>query len=94
MSNIRQFDNKFSGLFEKQIDRGGVEHGGSRNNNDNFMQTYGWIYQASLIADHERIKIEEVYELKTIQALNDLSYIKSKNAHELEMYKKANGKHS
>ena len=57
------------------------------------MRTYGWIYQASLIAEHERIGLEEVYELKTIQALNDLSYIKSKNAHELEMHNRANGKY-
>jgi hypothetical protein len=57
------------------------------------MRTYGWIYQASIIAEHERIELGEVYELKTIQALNDLSYIKSKNAHELEMHKRANGKY-
>jgi hypothetical protein len=57
------------------------------------MQQYGWIYQASLIADHEKIKLMDVYDLPTIQALNDLSYIKSKNAHDLEQQKKAYGKH-
>jgi hypothetical protein len=93
LSSIRQFDNQFSGLFEREIDKGWIEERGGRINNDNFMRTYGWIYQASLIAEHERIGLEEVYELKTIQALNDLSYIKSKNAHELEMHKRANGKY-
>jgi hypothetical protein len=57
------------------------------------MQNYGWIYQATLIAEHEKIKLEEAYELSTIQALNDLSYIKSKNAHDIEQQKKAYGKH-
>jgi hypothetical protein len=57
------------------------------------MRQYGWIYQASLIADHEKIKLADVYDIPTIQALNDLSYIKSKNAHDLEQHKKAYGKH-
>jgi hypothetical protein len=57
------------------------------------MQRFGWIYQATLIAEHERIKLSEVYELPTIQALNDLSYLKSKNAHDREQIKKIHGKH-
>lgn len=57
------------------------------------MRQFGWIYQASLIADHEKIKLMEVYDLPTIQALNDLSYIKSKKAFDSEQMKKAYGKH-
>jgi hypothetical protein len=57
------------------------------------MRRFGWIYQATIIADHERIKLEDVYELTTLQALNDLSYLKSKNAYDSEQIKKAYGKH-
>jgi hypothetical protein len=57
------------------------------------MQRYGWIYQATIIAEHERIRLEEVYEMPTIQALNDLSYIKSKNAFDKEQMKQVYAKH-
>jgi hypothetical protein len=56
------------------------------------MQRYGWIYQATLIAEHERIKLSEVYELPTIQALNNLSYLKAKNAFDTDQMKKAYAK--
>jgi hypothetical protein len=57
------------------------------------MQRYGWIYQATLIAEHERITLEQVYEMPTIQALNDLSYLKAKNAFDTDQIKKAYAKH-
>jgi hypothetical protein len=57
------------------------------------MRVYGWIYQATIIADHEKIKLEEVYNLPTLQALNDLAYLKSKNAYESEQMKKVYAKH-
>lgn len=57
------------------------------------MRRFGWIYQATIIADHERIKLSEVYELPTLQALNNLSYLKSKNAFDSEQIKKVYGKH-
>lgn len=57
------------------------------------MRRFGWIYQATIIADHERIKLSEVYELTTLQALNNLSYLKSKNAFDSEQIKKVYGKH-
>jgi hypothetical protein len=56
------------------------------------MRKYGWIYQATIIADHERIRLDEVYELPTIQALNDLAYLKSKSAFDREQMKQAYGK--
>lgn len=57
------------------------------------MRRYGWIYQATLIAEHEKIKLDEVYNLPTIQALNDLAYLKSKTAHDREQIKKAYAKY-
>ena len=57
------------------------------------MSVYGWIYQATLIAEHERIKLDEVYNLSTLQVLNDLAYLKSKNAYDSEQMKKVYAKH-
>ncbi len=57
------------------------------------MRQFGWIYQATLVAEHERIKLEEVYQMMTIQFLNALSYLKAKAEHEKEQRKKHGQKH-
>lgn len=56
------------------------------------MQRFGWIFQATIIAEHEKIKLKEVYDLPTIQALNDLSYLKAKSAYDTNEINKINGK--
>lgn len=53
-----------------------------------FIEQYGWIYSATEIAAHEGIKLDEVYELPVIQALNDLSYLKSKQQYNKHLSKK------
>jgi hypothetical protein len=93
LSSIQRLDKEFVGLFQDGIDEGRDDGRAGRDNGSGFMQRFGWIYQATLIAEHERIKLSEVYELPTIQALNDLSYLKSKNAHDREQIKKIHGKH-
>ena len=92
MSSIQRLDKEFSGLFQDGADEVGDDDRSGRSNNNGFMRNYGWIYQATLIAEHERIKLEEVYDLPTIQALNDLAYLKSKNAHDNEQMKQMYGK--
>ena len=42
------------------------------------MQVFGWHYTAEQIAEYYRIGLNEVYELKTIEALNAMSYLKGK----------------
>jgi hypothetical protein len=93
LSSIQRLDKEFSGLFQDGINEGGDDGRGGRDSGSGFMRRYGWIYQATLIADHERIKLSEVYELSTIQALNDLAYLKSKSAHDREQIKKSYAKH-
>ena len=93
MSSIRGLDKEFSGLFQGGDDGEGDDNNRGRNNDNSFMRIYGWIYQATIIAEHERIKLDEVYELPTLQVLNDLSYLKSKQAFDKEQIKKAYGKH-
>ena len=89
ITNIKNLDAEFKGLFNSE----NKEEEDSRQVNSNFMSRFGWIYQASLISDHEKIKLEEVFELPAIQFLNDLSYISAKINFENEQRKKINGKH-
>lgn len=42
-----------------------------------FISQYGWIYAATQVADHEKINLEQAFDLPIIQALNDLAYLKS-----------------
>jgi hypothetical protein len=93
LSSIQRLDKEFKGLYDSGLDSERDDGRGGRDDDGSFMRSYGWIYQATIIAEHERIKLEEVYELATIQALNDLSYIKSKNAHDARQMKQAYGKH-
>jgi hypothetical protein len=44
-----------------------------------FARYYGWIYSASVVADHERISLDAAFELPVLQFLNGLAYIKMKN---------------
>jgi hypothetical protein len=93
LSSILRLDKEFKGLFDFGDDKGGDEPNRGRDNSNGFMQRYGWIYQATLIAQHERITLEQVYDMPTIQALNDLSYLKAKNAFDSDQMKKAYAKH-
>jgi hypothetical protein len=91
LSSIRSIDKQFSGLFEGEIDKSGDSEERGRGNDNGFMQRFGWIYQATIIAEHERIKLEAVYALPTIQCLNALSYLKAKNQHDQNQIKRING---
>jgi hypothetical protein len=93
LSNIRSIDKQFSGLFEAEIDKSGDTEERGRGNDNGFMQRFGWTYQATIIAEHERIKLEEVYGLSTIQCLNALSYLKAKNAFDKDQINKINAKY-
>jgi hypothetical protein len=85
-------DKSFKGLFDQTDDTDRDEQVSGRESIHPFMRNYGWIYQATLVAEHEKIKLAKVYELPTIQFLNDLSYIKAKNEFDTEQLKKVYGK--
>jgi hypothetical protein len=49
---------------------------------------YGWIYQATIVAEHERIELDKVYDLPVVQFLNDLAYIKAYRDYERQQINK------
>lgn len=56
------------------------------------MRYYGLIYQTELVANFEKITLEQCYELPLLQYLNDLAYLKAKGEYESEQVRKAYGK--
>jgi hypothetical protein len=92
LSRISELDKGFQGLFGFGDDEQESDEVSSRSPVSNFMRDFGWIYQAALVAEFERIPMEQVYEIPTLQFLNDLSYLKAKNEYEAEQLKKAYGK--
>jgi hypothetical protein len=52
------------------------------------MRIYGWHYTAKLVAEHENIRTSEAFEMKTIEFLNTMAYLKSKNAYDREQAKR------
>ena len=85
VTNVKDLDNSFKGLFNNPDLGQEDEREGS-----NFMKYFGWIYQASLISEFEKIKLEDVYKLPSIQFLNDLSYLSAKSNYEADIRKKRN----
>lgn len=79
-------DAKFEGLFSKGDGESGDDDKSSRGGIPNFMDIYGWHYQATLVAEYERIKLADVWELSALNFLNDLSYLKAKAEYEKAVY--------
>ena len=82
-------DAKFSGLFDKGDDGEGDDGRSSRGGVPSFMDVYGWHYQATLVAEYERIKLSEVWELSALNFLNDLSYLKAKAEYEKAVFEQS-----
>ena len=85
LSSIRATDKDFSGLFGRKFTDD--EHRESQQTNG-FAENYGWIFNAEKVAEHQRIKLNEVWELSYVEFLNSLVYIKAKNEFEREEIKK------
>ena len=75
-------DALFKGLFDEPVQDDNA--GGTSNW---FGESYGWIYSTAQVAEHERITLDEAFNLPTLQYLGDLSYIKAKARHEAEQIK-------
>ena len=60
---------------------------------DSFTKYYGWIFATERVAEFERITLEQAYELKTLQFINDLVYINEKQKNEKKMMEEVNAKY-
>lgn len=80
-------DRSYKGLFGDQDDDDRTDGAAMQPSGSRFMQYFGWHYSAKLIADHENIRVEEVYDRLTIEALNTLSYLKAKADYDRELHR-------
>lgn len=71
-----KFNGEYKALFEQD--------GESITNKDmaSFNDRYGWIYSASVLAEYQRIPLDDVYKLSARQALNALAYLKAKRKYD------------
>ncbi len=78
MQCINGIDKRYPILFGERAGKTD-EESGSENIESVFAKHYGWIYSATIVADHERISLDAAFELPVFQFLNGLAYMKMKN---------------
>ncbi len=78
----------YSGLFETEANIDGDGERVKKEDPHPFIDQYGWIFSATKLAEHERVKLDEVWGIGVIQALNGLAYLKSKSKYEEWLAKK------
>ncbi len=77
LQSIRELDKLFPILFGAGVERSD-DQGPGDNIEEVFQRHYGWTYSAVLVAEHERITLDQAYELPVLQFINDLAYLKMK----------------
>lgn len=87
MQSIRELDKLFPILFGAGVERSD-DQGPGNNIEEVFQRHYGWTYSAVLVAEHERITLDQAYELPVLQFINDLAYLKMKGKMEKAQFDK------
>ena len=83
---INTIDKKYPILFEA----GATEQEEESMEIDHvFAKYYGWIYSTTQVAEHERITLDQAFELPVLQYLNDLAYLKMKHKVERKQIEEA-----
>ena len=67
---------------------------GRKSHSSEFMLQYGWHYSVQLVAEYERIRTDDAWQLTTIHFLNDLAYLKAKANYDKEQQAKALNPHA
>ena len=75
---INGIDKRYPVLFGERA-TAKDEEPGSENIESIFSKHYGWVYSATVVADHERISLDAAFDLPILQFLNGLAYMKMKN---------------
>lgn len=79
LESFQKLIESYAGLFETDSESDTMEKPHP------FVEQYGWIYSATQVAEHERIKLDEAFDLPVIQALNVLAYLKSYQSYQKKM---------
>jgi len=90
LSIINKIDKNYPLLFDQSNTEDEIQDLGIE---QTFMKYYGWIYSTAAVAEHERITMDQSFELPVIQYLNDLAYLKMKGKMEKAQFERLNKKH-
>lgn len=89
MGCLVHFKNQFVKFNARYKSLFGIDKDGGREiESDPFFKQYGWIFSATMVADHNRITLDEAFDLRVTQAFGDLSYLKAKGKFEERQMKK------
>ena len=75
MDSFYKLLKSYKGLFDTEAEDIDANKSGHP-----FQNKYGWMFSAKMVAELEGVNINNAYQLPIIQALNDLSYLKSKQS--------------
>jgi hypothetical protein len=77
IESFAALNDQYKGLFS-----------GGESVTDPFNKYYGWVFSATQVAEHERITLEQAFDLPIRQALNNLAYLKSKGEYDKSQIKR------
>lgn len=82
IESFAAFNKSYNGLFGVSTsDAGEVE-------SDPFHKRYGWIYSATMVADHNRFTLDEAMGTPIRVAFNDLAFLKAKAQYDEKLLKR------
>lgn len=91
MQTYQRLNKKYNSLFGKRfVEDEESNEGEVKRDAETFGERWGWIYNAELIKGFEGIKLDDVWNLSIIQALNALAYLKDKARNEREQIQEMN----
>ena len=80
LSIIQRINKQYHNLLS---DQSGTSGEGSP-----FMERWGWVHSTKQVADFQNISVNDAFELKVVEYLNTLAYLKDYNKHKDLEYKK------
>jgi hypothetical protein len=80
LSTIQRINKQYHNLLNKEQ--------GSSGESSPFMERWGWVYSTKGVADFNNITLNDAYELRVIEYLNTLAYLKDFDKHKDLEYKK------
>lgn len=78
----------FNHSYEYLFDSAPAEDDVPRETPHPFLLRFGWIYNATQIAEHERISLDDAFGISVTQALNDLVFLKERELYFKDKFKK------
>jgi len=79
--NYASFNQRYSGLFGLSTENA------EQMESNPFHKHYGWIFSATMVADHCRVNLDEAFGLSVKEAFNHLAYLKAKAKYEEQQIK-------